>query len=182
MSARRTATRTAVATLTATAFLTPAASASAAPGQSRSGSYDAGSCGRLDTQIRPTGNLKLKVGKPGRLTIAFVTQRPCTMNVGLRACGRDDNTGGLFVGPSNFTPVAMPGTFTWTVTGTKKADGFLAAGLSGAGTSFGIRLNDVTVRQTTAGGTPSSSTPNPPTRGPTQPCPHAPASASPSAP
>ena len=147
MSKRRIAASATVAVLTTTAFLTPAASAAAAPTVAQVGSYDAGSCGRLDTQIRPNGDLKLKVGKPKRLTIAFATERPCTLNVALRAFGNDDDTGGLVVGPADFTAISTPGTFTWTVTGTRKADGFLAAYLSGGGAQFGIRLNDVTVRQ-----------------------------------
>lgn len=145
MSARRIAITATVVALTAGAFLTPTASASAAPTVAGGGSYDAGQCGRLDVQ-KPDGILKLKVGKPGRFTVAFATERPCTVNVVLRAYGRDDNTGGLTVGPDNFTPVSMPGTFTWTLTGARKGEGFLALGLSGAGASFGIRFNDVVVR------------------------------------
>ncbi|MGQ0845586.1 MAG: hypothetical protein ACT4QF_15800 [Sporichthyaceae bacterium] len=145
MPARRIAAPVTVAALTATALLAPATSAAAAPTVAQvGGSYDGGpDCGRLDIQFRPKGDLKLKVGKPGRFTIAFDTERPCTFNVALRASGNSGD--GLAVGPSDFTMVSMPRTFTWTVTGTKKTDGFLAAYLSG-GTRFGIRLNNVTVR------------------------------------
>lgn len=146
MSARRIAASATVAVLSTTAFLTPAASAAVAPTVAQGGSYDAGSCGRLDTKIRPKGDLKLKVGKPKRFTIAFATERPCVLNVALRAFGNDDDTGGLVVGPAGFTAISMPGTFTWTVTGTRKSHGLLAAYLSGSGARFGIRLNDVTVR------------------------------------
>jgi hypothetical protein len=146
VSARRIAACATIAVLTTTVFLTPAASAAAGPTVAQVGSYDAGSCGRLDTQIRPNGDLKLKVGKPKRFTIAFATERPCTLNVALRAFGNDDDAGGIVVGPADFTAIPMPGTFTWTVTGTRRADGFLAAYLSGGDVRFGIRLNDVNVR------------------------------------
>jgi hypothetical protein len=105
---------------------------------------EAPSAGRMDVQARPDGVLKLKVGKPGRFTLAFVTERPCTFQVALRASG-NDAMNDLAAGPSQYTVISMPGTFTWTVTGTKKTDRFLVAYLSG-GTHFGIRLNNVTVR------------------------------------
>ncbi|MGQ0846565.1 MAG: hypothetical protein ACT4QF_20775 [Sporichthyaceae bacterium] len=120
----------------------------AAAGQGvTAGSYDGGSCGRLDTEVRPAANLKLKVGKPKSYSISFVSERPCTLGVFLRPMGRESDDGGLVVSPSmRYVPVTTPGTATWVITGTRKDDGLLVAAVQGGGRNFGIRLNDVTVR------------------------------------
>src|SRR5882757_7217653 len=146
MTARKNVARVALGILATAAFLTPAASAGASPvtgAQASHGvSFAAGTCGRFDA--RPdVRKLNLKVGKPGRLTVTFTTERPCDLDVAVRPLGRDT---GIVVGPAEFVRIAAPGTFTWTVTGSKKVEDLLVASIRGGGSMFGVRLPDVSVR------------------------------------
>lgn len=152
MSARTAVARTAVAVLTAAAFLTPTASAAAAPGQARDGSYEvapSGSAPVLEDSCGPTDirahrdRIDLVVGKPGRLTVAFKSERNCVLDVVLRPLSRDS---GIEVSPAPAVRVSTPATFTWTVTGTKPTKDLFVATVYRAGPTFAVRLSDVTVR------------------------------------
>jgi len=138
-------TRIAVSTLTAalfTAGVVVAGPASARQSERSSAVFVAGDCGRFDTRIQP-GKLNLKVGKPGRLSVAFTTERPCVLDVAVRPLGRDT---GIAVGPAEYVRIQTPATFVWTVTGTKKIEDLLVASVHAGGAMFGVRLPDVSVR------------------------------------